>query len=158
MLGACTTARVLEDWPEKLPPQQYFIRAWQADTANQPLQDLEDYLLWVSRFYEGRPGIMGWNSMTEALLQNVGEQRRERMEQQRRELGMKIAAEWAKHNNTRLIDTAMLSLWGSVMIAKPGPEYQMTAMQAIARDVEALLNEELTPEQITEERYEGLEA
>lgn len=156
--AACTSVRVLEDWPRELPPQEYFVRAWQEDTANQPLQELEDYLGWVVRFYQGGPGVMGWSDMTEALAGGNGEARRERFEQRRRELGRQIAAEWAKHNNVRQINTRMLSLWGNVMVTDPDPDYRMAAMQKIGQDVQALLDGELTPAQITESRYDGLDS
>ncbi len=155
-LGACTTTRVLEDWPDDLPPQQYFIQAYQADEANQAHQEIEDYLRWVAHFYQGRAGIMGWNDMSDALTDGLEGETRQAVQRHRRELGKRIAAEWAKSNQARVIDTAMLSLWGNVMVSDPDPQYRLVALRRIDRDVEALLEGELEPDLVSQARYRNL--
>ncbi|MEX2335447.1 MAG: hypothetical protein WD600_14395, partial [Pseudohongiella sp.] len=80
-------------------------------------------------------------------------QQAEQVAELRDELGVMIAAEWAKDNDVRIIDTAMLSLWGGVMVAALEPEVRIDAIELITDDVERLLAGELAPARINDERY-----
>jgi hypothetical protein len=145
---------ILEEWPETVPDQALFIEAWQRDHENRHLQSDIEYLNWVVRFYEGGELMsMGWNDMTPAILQGLAPEQARRAARQRDRLGRLIAAEWAKDNDVREIDTAMLSLWGDLMVAAPEPSQRLAAMDMIARDVEQLLSGRLSPALITEQRY-----
>ena len=146
--------RILEDWPDTVPDQAVFIQAWQQDRENRNLQSNVEYLNWVVRFYEGGELMsMGWNDMTPAILHGLAPEQMQQATRQRDQLGRAIAAEWAKDNEVREIDTAMLSLWGDLMIAAPEPSQRLAAMEMISRDVEKLLSGRLSPELITEQRY-----
>ncbi len=153
MLSACATTVTPENWPDGAPPYQHFVETYRSDEANQAHQSEDDYLLWVRRFYEGRPGILGWNDITDSVTQDMDSSQRSTVDGLGSALGRRIAAEWAKANEVRRIDTAMLSLWGSIMVTAEAPEDRLEAMQAIDRDTRALLEGELPPTQITEERY-----
>ncbi|HAD70676.1 MAG TPA: hypothetical protein DCF94_01510, partial [Gammaproteobacteria bacterium] len=69
-------------------------------------------------------------------------------------LGGKIAAEWAKANEHRTIDSRILGIWGSVLQLAQGTEQRQEAIQLIAADVNALLEKELLGAEIQDVRYE----
>ena len=69
---------------------------------------------------------------------------------------MAIGSEWAKHNDLRLIDSRMLSLWGSTIQLAPDFESQQETVEVIAQDVERLLNGNLPREEIHERRYSSI--
>ncbi|MEX0740766.1 MAG: hypothetical protein WD071_15630 [Pseudohongiella sp.] len=154
LLGACTSARVLTEWPASVPAQQIFLQAYEQDAVNQAQQTNVQYLTWIVRFYEGWEMMpTGWNDMTPVVLSDLGVQQAEQVAELRDELGVMIAAEWAKDNDVRIIDTAMLSLWGGVMVAALEPEVRIDAIELITDDVERLLAGELAPARINDERY-----
>lgn len=153
ILGACTTMVTPGNWPANAPPYSDFVTAYRSDEANQALQSEEQYLTWVQRFYEGRPGILGWNDITDSVLQDMNREQQSVVNDLGSRLGQRIAAEWAKDNAVRRIDTAMLSLWGSIMVTAESPETRLEAMRAINNDTRALLEGDLSARQITEERY-----
>ncbi|MEX0617776.1 MAG: hypothetical protein WDZ76_03665 [Pseudohongiellaceae bacterium] len=154
-LAACSAIGTVENWPEILPDREYFVQAYAEDSANQRLQTEEEYLDWIVRFYEGSLTMpLGWNDLTPALLYNLNARQGELVADKRKELGILIAAEWAKHNDIRLINTEMLSLWGSVMEIPAGPPLRIAAIEQIITDARALLSKALFPRHITEQRYE----
>lgn len=153
MLGACSTTVTPENWPASAPPYRHFVETYHSDEANQALQSEDDYLLWVRRFYEGRPGVLGWNDLTDSVTEDMSDAQQSLVDDLGSRLGRRIAAEWAKANAVRRIDTAMLSLWGSIMVTAESPETRLEAMRAIDRDTRALLDGDLSPMQVTEERY-----
>jgi hypothetical protein len=152
-LSACATTVTPENWPVEAPSYPHFVESYRSDEANRSRQTRDDYLTWVQRFYTGRPGAPGWNEITDSAVQGMDEDQRAVVDDLGFRLGRRIAAEWAKDNDVRRIDTAMLSLWGSIMVTAETPESRLEAMQAIERDTRALLEGELPPTQITEERY-----
>lgn len=154
MLGACSSARVLTEWPATVPDQQIFLQVYEQDAANQAEQTNVQYLTWVVRFYEGWEMMpTGWNDMTPVALSDLNAQQSESVSEMRDELGVLIAAEWAKDNSVRTIDTAMLSLWGGVMVAALEPEVRIDAIELITDDVKRVLAGELAPARINDERY-----
>jgi hypothetical protein len=71
-------------------------------------------------------------------------------------LGAAIAAEWAKHNEIRRIDSRMLGLWGSVLQLASNSEQRERSIELITEDVDALLSGSLRGSDIREPRYEQL--
>ena len=153
LLTACATTVNPENWPARAPDWQRFADAYERDAENRAHQTRDEYLLWIRRFYEGRPGVVGWLDTTEILMEDLAPAQQPLVRDTARQLGQRIAAEWARDNAVRRIDTAMLSLWGSIMVASPTPEDRVAAMRAIDRDTRALLSGDLNAQQITEERY-----
>ena len=154
LLAACASSRVLTDWPQTTPDQQIFLQAYASDPDNQQAQSDIEYLTWVVRFYEGWELMpTGWNDMTPVVLSDLEPGQANRVAQLRDELGVLIAAEWAKDNDQRIIDTGMLSLWGGVMVAALEPEVRIDAIELITDDVERLLAGELAPSRINDARY-----
>ena len=142
-------------WPETLPGREYFEANYTKDRDNQLVQSKVDYLDWVVSFYEGTLiAPVGWLDLQSIVLEIAEPDSRPELDKQLTDLGRLISGEWAKENNGRVIDSRLLSLWGSVMQLSDDPQAQAQAVVLIEKDVNALLNRQLMPEAITDERYE----
>ncbi|MEY3668373.1 MAG: hypothetical protein RL572_1913 [Pseudomonadota bacterium] len=154
LLSACAQRAGPAAWPAHLPPQSHFLRVYAADIPNQALQTRQQYLEWVLRFYEGSEFMaLGWNAIAESVLVDLPAPDHAALSRQLRALGQAISGEWAKDNQVRRIDTAMLSLWGGVMQADFTREYRVAAVAMIRQDVAELLSARLSPEHVDEQRY-----
>lgn len=155
VLAACSSTGTVSNWPEPLPARSHFVEQYQQDTVNRRVQSQEDYLTWVVRFYEGSLMVpQGWHDLTRDLADDYPASDARLLTLKRRELGMLIAAEWAKNNDVREIDTQMLTLWGSVMQQELQPHTRLAALNQILGDVQAILNGRLPPDAVTRSRYE----
>ena len=155
LLGCSVTGPIF--WPDKLPELAYFEANYKRDKDNQLVQSKADYLGWVVSFYEGTLiAPVGWLNLQSIVVEIAEPEDRLELGKQLTELGRVISGEWAKENDKRVIDSRLLSLWGSVMQLSDGPQVQAQAILLIEKDVNALLNRQLTPESITDERYEGV--
>ena len=155
LLGCSVTGPIF--WPDKLPELAYFEANYKRDKDNQLVQSKADYLRWVVSFYEGTLiAPVGWLNLQSIVVEIAEPEDRLELGKQLTELGRVISGEWAKENDKRVIDSRLLSLWGSVMQLSDGPQVQAQAILLIEKDVNALLNRQLTPESITDERYEGV--
>ena len=144
-------------WPEVLPEREYFEGNYKKDKDNQLVQSKVDYLDWVVSFYEGTLiAPVGWLDLQSIVLEIAEPESRPELDKRLTDLGRLISGEWAKENNKRVIDSRLLSLWGSVMQLSDDPEVQAQAILLIEKDVNALLERQLIPEAITDERYEGV--
>ena len=142
-------------WPEALPEREYFEANYKKDKDNQLVQSEVDYLDWVVSFYEGTLiAPVGWLDLQSIVEEMADPEDRLELGKQLTDLGRLISGEWAKENNKRVIDSRLLSLWGSVMQLSDDPQVQAQAILIIENDVNALLNRQLIPEAITDERYE----
>ena len=142
-------------WPEALPGREYFEANYKKDKDNQLVQSKIDYLGWVVSFYEGTLiAPVGWLDLQSIVLEIAEPESRPELDKRLTDLGRLISGEWAKENNGRVIDSRLLSLWGSVMQLSDDPQVQAQAVVLIEKDVNALLNHQLMPEAITDERYE----
>lgn len=143
------------NWPAELPNRQYFIAAYDADSVNQELQTVEAYLQWVVSFYEGTlVAPTGWSAMQTLVVKAALPSKRNALNEQLFLLGRQIAAEWAKENSGRAIDSRMLGIWGAVIQLSASPNEQNAAIQLIASDVNALLLGKLEYSEIRDARYE----
>ena len=154
-LGCSFTGTIF--WPDELPELAYFEVNYKNDKDNQLVQSEADYLGWVVSFYEGTLiAPVGWLDLQSIVVERAEPQDRLELGKQLTELGRLISGEWAKENDKRVIDSRLLSLWGSVMQLSDDPQVQAQAILLIEKDVSALLNRQLTPEYITDERYQGV--
>jgi hypothetical protein len=143
----------LDDWPETIPEQQYFIEAYQSDGANQQLQSRTEYLEWALSFYQGNLAYQsGWLDVESVVLASANSDV-EVLDGQLGDLGALIGAEWAKHNDVRRIDTRMLALWGSTLQQVQSYDLQIKSIELISDDVSELLAGNLRKEEIVETRY-----
>ena len=155
LLGCSVTGPIF--WPDRLPELAYFEANYKSDKDNQLVQSKADYLGWVVSFYEGTLiAPVGWLNLQSMVVEMAEPEDRLELGKQLTELGRLISGEWAKENDKRVIDSRLLGLWGSVMQLSDGPQVQAQAILLIEKDVNALLNRQLTPESITDERYEGV--
>lgn len=145
----------LGDWPSALPPANYFVSAYEQDSRLDDYQPLDDYLYWVRRFYEGTALYpRGWSDISADILAETEDAERIRERERRLTmLGRDIAAEWAKHNDVRLVDNRHLAVWGEAAGRSIGEDNVDETLAKIAEDLDQLLAQDLAPEAITADRY-----
>ena len=101
---------------DEMKPQ--FKAIYDADATNKPLQKFEGsdgYWDYVQQFYNGNFFVSGWLGQTDDIVGYIDKKNvdsvkavRERMAR----LGFKVAAEWAKDNSVRKINSDDLKKWG----------------------------------------------
>ena len=150
-----------EQWPVDIADRNLFIAAYALDSENQSHQSRREYLQWVLSFYQGSlvyPN--GWIDVQAAVLADTLPPERVQLQRRLEDLGGIIAAEWAKHNDLRVIDSRMLSLWGSILQLVPGTEDRLRSIEVISADIDDLLSGDLRAGDVQNGRYEqklGLE-
>lgn len=153
-LSACVSvAPPAATWPEYLPARETFVAAWETDTANQQVQALDDYLEWVQRFYAGNNLVPGWTGMTAQLRERLEAARWPGVEAALQDLGGRIAAEWAKDNSVRRINTRCAAVWRDALQESLGRDDLDAFLIRLEQDVEALLAGRLDAGMIRFERY-----
>lgn len=141
-------------WPEKAYPQEYFINVFQADEAAQQYQTQEDYLLWITRFYEGNNLTVGWIGLTEQLLERIeSEEHRAEVKERVNRLGAKIGSEWAKDNLVRKLDTRNAAVWRDALREAVDRGEVDDYITRVENDVESMLAGELKVDDVYFERY-----
>jgi len=153
LLASCITPSI-RNWPEEVPRQSLFLRAYRADTANQTLQTEQAYLEWILGFYQGTLIYpTGWLDVEEVLLESTEPESRAQLDERLEQLGITIGAEWAKENEARLIDNRMLALWGSTLQLMQGTEERIEAIEVVSEDIDQLFAGSLRKRDIVEARY-----
>ena len=110
LVTSCKTSD-LSVWPSTLPDRQYFISLYDVDSGNQVVQTEEQYLLWVINFYEGTLiAPMGWSAMQDIVVERAEPIRRPELKANLETLGAKIAGEWSKANDQRVIDLSLIHI------------------------------------------------
>jgi len=95
---------------EKL--KSYFKTKYKEDSDNQKKQSWDEYWNWIKRFYKGTFLTSGWFEERNNLLKNLNEDAKTKIKDRLDKLGKRIAAEWAKDNNIRKLNTADVKKWG----------------------------------------------
>lgn len=153
LLASCITPSI-RNWPQDVPRQALFVRAYRADVQNQQVQSEQAYLEWILGFYQGTLIYpTGWLDVEEALLERSDPETKAELAARLSDLGIIIGSEWAKENDARLIDNRMLALWGSTLQLMPTSEEQFAAIELMASDIDALFEGALRKEDIVESRY-----
>lgn len=99
------------NWYE--PKETDFKAAYDRDKANMSQQTFKDYWGWVQSFYAGNLLDSGWTKRCKDLLAGVRkEETQASLRMKLNAIGKSIAAEWAKANAERKIDTTKLVAWG----------------------------------------------
>ena len=150
-LTACATAPA--SWPGTLPPFSYFQNTWTNDAANQQIQDQDEYLLWVRRFYEGFNTVPGWLDLEKRVLARLPQDQQASVAEQLARLGVTISAEWAKDNSVRRIDTSTVATWRDALQESLSRMELASYLMLLNQDIAALLGGQLTTDDITFERY-----
>ncbi len=153
LLASCISPNIA-NWPESVPSQHYFIEAYLADEENQERQSQTEYLGWTLSFYRGNLAYQsGWQDIQSYVLEAPTPELSQQLQGLLSDLGVAIGSEWAKHNDIRLIDTRMLSLWGSTIQLAQDFHMQKQSIEVIAEDVEQILVGGLKKDDVLESRY-----
>ena len=139
-----------------MPERFIFVEAYQQQTNTTPSQsELERHLLWIKRFYRGSVLYpLGWNRMTELLLDSLETQaERDEARQRLYTLGLRIAIEWAQDNAVRKINSSNVATWGNALKTSADRNEQLQFIGEVELDVERLISGELLASEISRERY-----
>ena len=156
IVTGCATTKSSSYWPIDIPERHIFIEAYHAKTEyERSFTPLENHLIWIKRFYQGTLIYsFGWLRMTEQLLLSLNSEADiAEAEQRLREMGIRIASEWAQPNKIRKINSANVSVWGNALRASAERGEQLTFIGKVERDIEDLLAQRLNDSEITYERY-----
>lgn len=154
-LGGCASSPPARDGSSSaIPERAYYVGLYSADASHGELEPLEDYLLWVARFYQGwGPFPFGWQAMSEAALLDTPPDRQVAVAQALAELGRLISGEWAKSRKRTRISNRALSVWARAMNEAIERGEVESLVERATADVEALLAGELDSGAIRFERY-----
>jgi len=138
-----------------MPGPDYFVKSYRQDAVNAGRQTLEQYLLWVTRFYQGWDLYpRGWEQIQQDLLEPLpDDDRRRELEAKLAGLGRSIAAEWAKNNATRRIHTRHVAIWGRALQRSQALGQAPATIARILTDVNNLLENKISADMITENRF-----
>jgi hypothetical protein len=154
---SCVSGFDSSDWPEQIPAQENFITAYRVDQENGARQARHEYLNWVIDFYEGSLFYpTGWLEIEDRVVAGFAAEEKPLVRLEVQQLGAVIAAEWAKHNEVRMIDTRILALWGSVLQMTANSEQHSAGIELIGLDANGLISGRLTKSLVTEARYADL--
>jgi hypothetical protein len=156
LLTSCVTTRFeSQAWPDAAPARSHFEAIYAADRDNREVQTLEDYLLWIVRYYEGWELYgRGWKHVTEDVLTGVEDPQTSReLAGKMADLGKAIAGEWAKNSDARRIRNQQLSVWGNALLEAIERGEQLEMIAQISQDVEYLLSRQVAQSDITADRY-----
>ena len=155
LIGCASQGTKEATWPEDLPPRAYFLELYQNDLSNKNRQHLDEFLTWITRFYEGWEMYPnGWNTMVQEILQkNKTRHVARTIKINLDRLGLLIAGEWAKNNHTRLINTHHVSVWVKALLKSADHGETLQIIDRIFIDVEQLLTHKIATDAITADRY-----
>jgi hypothetical protein len=139
-------------WPDDVPPESRFAAVYASDARNRERQDMQEYFDWVLRFYKGNGLVPGWRAQEQTLAQLMGGEYEE-VAEGIRELGRTVAAEWAKHNEVRRIDSDMLMVWGGVLRSAAKEHRAGRVVEQLTADARAVVEGKLAKADIRRHRY-----
>ncbi|MEL7043804.1 MAG: hypothetical protein AAGL66_02125 [Pseudomonadota bacterium] len=143
------------DWPQELPPSNYFVISYEQDALNQEYQALHEYMYWVRKFYEGTALYpRGWSDITTEILDATEDPKaKPEMTERLAILGRDIAAEWSKDGGISLVKNHNLATWGIAASRAVDEGNVEETLDRISDDLGKLLSRELTADAITVDRY-----
>ena len=155
-LTACATQTAsISDWPRDIPPRAYFVAVYDADQRNQQVQTLNEYLVWVKRYYHGWELYRrGWNDVTEDLVTQMEDPvKAEEVRTKMDSIGRSIAGEWSKKSKSRKIFTRQVAIWGNALVESMNRGEELKLLNAVSGDVNGLLARQIPTDAITDDRY-----
>ena len=155
-LTACATRPPQEaSWPTNIPPRSFFVEHYESDLENKSGQDVDEYLLWVIRFYEGWELYRnGWVKVTEDSL--IGVKDPTIAQEIRTKMGLigeGIACEWAKNKKDRRILTRHVVVWGNALVESIKRDQELPLINRVLADVNGLLLKQIALDDVKAERY-----
>ena len=156
-MASCVSTVNVQPWPDNIPEIEYFQQVYAADGVNNLLQTDAEYLNWVIKFYIGTEFLpLSWNEIETEVLRQISNDKKTHTRELLLHLGMLISQEWAKNNDSRIVNTSMLSMWGGVLQGAVDQNKIEQTIDLISRDVNGLLSLQIMPETITSNRYQKL--
>lgn len=142
-------------WPTDMPPRSDFVAAYEADLENKKDQDLDEYLLWVFRFYQGWELYRnGWSQVINDSLIGVTEPAvAAEIKTKMVFMGSSIACEWAKNKKDRRILTRHVVVWGNALIESIKRGERLSLIDKVLSDVAAILDQKIGKDDVKAERY-----
>jgi hypothetical protein len=138
-----------------VPPRADFEAVYNADIDNQQEQTLNEYLMWVDRYYNGWELYRrGWLDVSADLVSQVDDPAVvAEIERKMYLVGRAIAGEWAKKINSRKIYTRHVAVWGNALVESMNRGEELKLISIVQRDVYSLLASQLPINAITADRY-----
>lgn len=162
LLSGCSTAPApaTADWHPGIPAPAWFVGQYQRDSDNREVMTKEEYLLWVKRFYVGSAFYpRGWLQTADELVESVDEPADQILVREKTTtMGQLASAEWAKDNRFRVIDTALVGIWGNALLESIVRGEQLKMLDQILADISQLLSDNIRPADIAPARYYPLRA
>ncbi|GGY69013.1 hypothetical protein GCM10011613_11660 [Cellvibrio zantedeschiae] len=156
LLTACVShAPQQANWPKDIPPRDYFVAHYENDIDNKATEDLDEYLLWVIRFYKGWELYSnGWTKVTEDALHGVkdpvvAQEIKTKMDL----IGQGIASEWPKNKKDRRIFTRHIVVWGNALVEAIKRDQELPLINRVLADVNGLVAYQVAVDDIKAERY-----
>jgi len=155
MAGCSSYPRIVDNWPSELPPANIFIDEYKKDLENQTGQSIENYLMWVKRFYKGWVVYdRGWLTMSAELKDRIKDPSKDKKAQEKiYQIGLLIAPEWAKEKESRYIKTNAVAAWGDSLLESLSRGESLELMDSVIKDIMLLEKGHLRPDAIDIERY-----
>lgn len=158
VVTACSTAPVDtndDNWPENIPPREYFTDYYENDHDNRKVISEKSYLRWIHRFYFGwQLHKQGWLQATDELVQTLNtEEERQKALETALLIGKRVSPEWAKDKRHRVINTRHLIIWGNALNESIIQKEQQKILDKILNDVNTLLEKKISPRDIAANRY-----
>jgi hypothetical protein len=127
------------------PREDDFRQEYERDAANRDRQSWSGYWSYIRAFYEGNIVFSGWTKQVQAVIELVQSGKvRSELRAALNDLGKRIAAEWAKDNSIRAIDTAALRAFGARLVhARDAEDGSGTVARAEIEAVRAEVNSRL---------------
>lgn len=155
-LQSCISLNSSNEWPQNIPAQEFFSDYCKSNSQSCLSEsNVQDYLLWVKRFYLG--SILyptGWLEMTQLVAASLdNETDKQVAKQELDKLGQQIVKEWAKKNSERLINSQNIATWGQALRTSAENGEQIEFITKIKNDVADILSKTLQAEEISRQRY-----
>lgn len=155
LTGCVSHAPKEAQWPTDMPSRDTFVALYDADLDNKPGQDVDEYLLWVTRFYKGWELYRnGWSKVTVNSLDGVTDaQLAAEIKTKMDLIGIRIAGEWAKNKSDRRIYTRHVIIWGNALVESIKRGEELKLINRVLNDVNNLMANEIGIDDIKAERY-----
>lgn len=122
-----------------MPSEAFFERVYREDAKNRERQTLEDYMIWVLRFYEGYQINPGWKRVEEQIARDLTQDEYLLLLPKVSHLGQVVCAEWAKSNGTRRISVEHVVIWIDVLKQGKKAKRLEATIERLLSDVEGIV-------------------
>lgn len=140
----------------RTPVDAAFERAWLEDAGNREVQTKDEYLDWVAAFYDGTSFVSGWTRRQADLCAGLDPADMAVAVPRLEVFGRLVAAEWAKDNSHRRVDSELLTRIGGILSTARDSGRLLPVLEFLTTDVRSVIAGEREPAVITPDRYEKL--